>query len=77
MTASQLKADFGPTYDVINTNYIVWYDYAVIRLSSVFESMGNIGLVRKFDCTLRLGFDTGTVGINVANPGEPESVRDG
>ena len=68
MTAAQLKNEFRPTYEVLNTNYMVWYDYAVIRLSSVFESLANIGLVRKFDCTLRLWFNTGTVAATVVNP---------
>ena len=47
---------------------MVWYDYAVIRLASIFESLANIGLVRKFDCTIRLWINTGTVGITVGNP---------
>ena len=47
---------------------MVWYDYAVIRLASIFESLANIGLVRKFDCTLRLWINTGTVAVNVGNP---------
>ena len=48
---------------------MVWYDYADIRLSSVFESLANIGLVSTFHCTLRLWFNTGTVAATVANPG--------
>ena len=50
---------------------MVWYDYAVIKLSTVFESLANIGLVRKFDCTLRLWLNTGTVNITVATPNSP------
>ena len=68
MSATNLKNELRPTYEVLSTNYMVWYDYAVIRLSSVFESLGNIGLVRKFDCTLRLWLNTGTVNITTANP---------
>jgi hypothetical protein len=47
---------------------MIWYDYAVIRLSSLFESLANIGLVRKFDCTIRLWFNTGTVNASITNP---------
>jgi len=47
---------------------MVWYDYAVIKLSTLFESLGNIGLVRKFDCTIRLWVNTGTVNVTVTNP---------
>jgi hypothetical protein len=39
-TLSQLKNDFTPTYEVINTNYMLWHDYAdyaVIKLSIIFE----------------------------------------
>ena len=68
ITLQQLKNELRPTYEVVNTNYMVWYDYAVIKLASVFESLANIGLVRKFDCTLRLWFNTGTVNITVGNP---------
>ena len=67
ITLQQLKNELRPTYEVAN-NYMVWYDYAVIKLSTVFESLANIGLVRKFDCTLRLWINTGTVNITVATP---------
>ena len=68
VSETQLKNEFKPTYQVLNTNYMVWYDYAVIKLSNVFESLANIGLVRKFDCTLRLWFNTGTVNATIASP---------
>ena len=68
LTSTQLQNELKPFYTVLNTNYMVWYDYAIIKLSTLFESLANIGLVRKFDCTLRLWFNTGTVGITVATP---------
>jgi hypothetical protein len=68
VSATNLKNELRPTYEILNTNYMVWYDYAVIKLSTVFESLANIGLVRKFDCTLRLWLNTGTVNITTANP---------
>ena len=68
LSSQNLINEFRPTYQVLNTNYMVWYDYAVIRLGTVFESLGNIGLIKKFDCTLRLWINTGTVNITVANP---------
>ena len=68
LSATNLQNECKPTYQVLNTNYMVWYDYAVIRLSSLFESLANIGLVRKFDCTIRLWFNTGTINATVANP---------
>ena len=68
MTYTQLTNEFRPTYQVLSTNYMVWYDYAVIRLSTVFESLANIGLIKKFDCTLRLWINTGTLNVTVSGP---------
>jgi hypothetical protein len=64
---TQLKNDFTPTYEV-NTNYMIWYDYAVIKLSTVFESLQSIGLTRKADIFLRLYVNTGTVNVAVSSP---------
>lgn len=49
-------------------SYMIWYDVAYIKLSTIFESLGKIGLVKRFDATVRLWINTGTVGINIANP---------
>ena len=68
LSATNLQNECKPTYQVLNTNYMVWYDYAVIRLSSLFESLANIGLMRKFDCTIRLWFNTGTINATITNP---------
>jgi len=65
---TQLKNDFTPTYEVLNTNYMVWYDYAVIKLSTVFESLQSIGLTRKADIFLRLYINTGTINVAVSGP---------
>lgn len=65
---TQLKNDFTPTYEVLNTNYMVWYDYAVIKLSTIFESLSSIGLTRKADIFLRLYVNTGTLNIAVSSP---------
>ena len=65
---SQLKNDFTPTYEVLNTNYMVWYDYAVIKLSTVFESLSKIGLTRKADIFLRLYVNTGTLNASISSP---------
>lgn len=65
---TQLKNDFTPTYEVLNTNYMVWYDYAVIKLSTIFESLSSIGLTRKADIFLRLYVNTGTLNVAVSSP---------
>lgn len=64
-----LNNDFTPTYQVLNTHYMVWTDYAVIRLSTIFESLTAIGLTRKADLFLRLYLNTGTLNVTVSNPG--------
>ena len=48
---------------------MIWYDYAVIKLSHIFESLSKIGLVRRFDATLRLWINTGSVNVTVGNVG--------
>lgn len=65
---TQLKNDFTPTYEVLNTNYMVWYDYAVIKLATVFESLTAIGLTRKADIFLRLYINTGTLNASISSP---------
>ncbi len=67
-TDAQLASEFRPFYEVKNTNYMVWYDFAVIKLPHLFESLGKMGLIRRFDVTLRLWVNTGTVNITVADP---------
>lgn len=65
---TQLKNDFTPNYEVLNTNYMVWYDYAVIKLATVFESLSSIGLTRKADIFLRLYINTGTLNASISSP---------
>lgn len=65
---TKLRNDYTPTYEVLNTHYMVWYDYAVIKLSTVFESLKSIGLTRKADIFLRLYINTGTLNVSVSSP---------
>jgi hypothetical protein len=67
MTYAQLNSGFRPYYTVQN-NYMVWNDYAVIKLNYLFESSNKIGLVKRVDAQLRLWVNTGTVNMTVANP---------
>jgi hypothetical protein len=45
-----------------------WTDYAVIKLSSIFDSLSSIGLTRKADIFLRLYINTGTLKATVSDP---------
>jgi hypothetical protein len=44
------------------------YDYAVIKLNYLFESLNKIGLVKRLDAQLRLWVNTGTLNVTVATP---------
>lgn len=68
MTATQLANEMKPYYAVLNTNYMVWYDVAVIRAKDLFDSMANWGLSKRFDGVLRLYVNTGAVNVPVTNP---------
>jgi len=64
MTGAQLNNEFRPYYTV-RDNYMVWHDYAVIKLNYLFESLNKIGLVKRLDAQLRLWVNTGTVNVTV------------
>jgi hypothetical protein len=64
MTNQQLNTEFRPYYTVQN-NYMVWHDYAVIKLNYLFESLNKIGLVKRVDAQLRIWVNTGTVNVTV------------
>lgn len=65
--STKLKNDFTPTYET-NGNYMIWYDYAVIKLSTIFESLSSIGLTKRADIFLRLYINTGTINVAVSSP---------
>ena len=66
MTGQQLNNEFRPYYTVQN-GYMVWHDYAVIKLNYLFESLNKIGLVKRLDAQLRSWVNTGTVNVTVGN----------
>jgi hypothetical protein len=71
LTTAQLNNEFRPYYTKstdVSGSYHIWYDYAVIKLGHIFESLNKIGLVKRFDATVRLWINTGTVNITIANP---------
>ena len=62
LSATNLANEFKPTFQVLNTSYCVWYDYAVIRLGDLLDSMNKMPLTKKFDGIVRLSLNTGVVG---------------
>jgi hypothetical protein len=67
LTAAQLSQEYRPCFTT-SGNYMIWYDYAVIKLNHLFESLNEIGLVRKLDASICLWVNTGTVNIAVGQP---------
>ena len=65
---TQLKNEFTPTYEVLNTHFMVGYDCAVIKLSTLSESLSSIGLTHKADIFLRLYVNTATINQTVSSP---------
>ncbi len=53
LTVNNLNKEFRP-YFTVSGNYMIWYDYAVIKLNHLFESLNKMGLVRRFNATLCL-----------------------
>jgi len=49
MTFTNLASEFRPYYEVkgvSGSRYMLWYDYAVIKLNNLFESIDHIGLTQ-------------------------------
>ena len=67
VTAAQMGIEFRP-YHVRSGHYLIWYDYCVIKVGHLFESMNKIGLVKKLDASIRIWVNTGTVNVAVAQP---------
>ena len=71
MTVTNISNEFRPYWECKVTafsRYMLWYDYAVVKLSHLFEAIDHIGLTQKLDASLRLWLNTGTVNVIVANP---------
>ena len=51
---------------------MIWYEFAVIKLSHLFESLTKMEIVQRFDATLPLLVNTGTVNIDVGSIETPD-----
>jgi hypothetical protein len=67
LSSNNLSTEFKP-YCVQSNNYMIYYDYAVIKLNTIFDALAKIGLVKRFDVTIRLWLNTGAISVNVSNP---------
>jgi hypothetical protein len=78
MTVTNLANEFRPYYETkagTGGTYMIWYDYAVIKLNHLFESMDHIGITQKLDASLRLWLNCSTVNITVANAETPANMH--
>jgi hypothetical protein len=67
VNTSQMGIEFRP-YHVRSGHYMIWYDYAVIKVGHLFDSINKIGLVKRLDASVRIWVNTGTVNVAVAQP---------
>jgi len=66
MLDSAAAEELRPRYFIENNQMII-NDVAVIKLRDLFDSMANIGLVRRFDAVVRLYVNTGAISVNLTN----------
>jgi hypothetical protein len=64
MTLTQLQAEFKSSFQV-SGNYMIWNDSIVVRFQDLFQSMKQIPLSRRFDATVRIFVNTGTINVPV------------
>ena len=62
-----LNTELKCNYQVSN-NIMNWSDVAVIKVGDIFDSMKQLGMLKKFDGILRLYLNLGSVQIAVTNP---------
>jgi hypothetical protein len=67
MNIEQLNNEYKSVFQV-NGNYMIWHDTIVIRFQDLFQSMKQIPLSRRFDATVRIFVNTGTVNVRCINP---------
>ena len=74
MTVTNLASEFRTYYEEktgTGGKYLLWYDYAVIKLNHLFN---HTGLTQKLDASLRLWLNCGTVNVTVGSAGAPATM---
>ena len=67
LTADQLISEYKPYYKT-ESNFMYWFDYAVINLKYVLDAFAKIGLVKSLSMRLKMYVNTGAVAITINNP---------
>jgi hypothetical protein len=65
-TQTQQDNEGRASFRILNTNYGVYYDTAIIRIKDLLDSFNNIPLVKRVQGALRIYFNTGSVAIQKA-----------
>lgn len=66
---TKVANEFKPYYTVLNTNYMVWYDVAIIRMQDVLDSMRAMPMMKKWDGIFRAYLNVGQVVSNINDSG--------
>jgi hypothetical protein len=67
--STKLANEFKPYYTILNTNYMVWYDVAIIRMQDVLDSMRAMPMMKKWDGVFRAYLNVGQVVSNISDSG--------
>jgi hypothetical protein len=68
LSSSEINVELKPSFQ-ISGNYMIWYDYAVIRLCDLFDSMKNMPITKRLDATIRLYINVGAVASEISSTG--------
>jgi hypothetical protein len=66
---TKVANEFKPYYTVLNTNYMVWYDIAIIRMQDILDSMRAMPMMKKWDGVFRAYLNVGQVVSNISDSG--------
>lgn len=66
LSQSNLNNEFRPNYQVLNTFYMTWTDYAIIKLGDIMDFFAQAPLMKGMSALVRLYVNTGFLTLQVA-----------
>lgn len=66
---TKVANEFKPYFTILNTNYMVWYDVAIVRMCDILDSMRAMPMMKKWDATFRVYLNVGQVVSNISDSG--------
>jgi len=66
---TKVANEFKPYFTILNTDYMVWYDVAIIRMQDILDSMRAMPMMKKWDATFRVYLNVGQVVSNISDSG--------